>query len=231
MKKLHAILITLPLSCFTLNAMAAATWVDNRYAHTWGPEKNQYKIGIGHIFDNGAGILAGAFYDVGQDFDQMRSTFQEYEGWYPWKLDDQWSITTGGLTDIDNAGTKLSPYVSLDYKPNTVISFSTRYRYNHMTHKERDYNGNMDYNDSHQIDLYLNYQATEKLWLQLNPEFFINTGDYYAANAKKTHWEPSIVARYRVNKQWMPYTEVAWLDKDHNNDNQVRLRIGVRYYF
>ncbi|MCH9406221.1 oligogalacturonate-specific porin KdgM family protein [Pantoea agglomerans] len=231
MKTLKAIVIGLPLSCLTLNAMAAVTWVDNRYAHTWGPEKNQYKIGGGHIFDNGAGVLVSAMYDLGQNFDQMKSSFQEYEGWYPLPLNDKWSVTPGGLTDIDSAGTKLAPYISLDYKFNKVLSFSTRYRYNHMTHKDVDFNGYRDYNDSHQIDVFLNYQATDKLWLQLNPEFFVNTGDFHASNGKKTHWEPSIVARYRIDKHWMPYTEIAWLDKDQNNDNQVRLRIGIRYYF
>ncbi|AUU90757.1 porin [Enterobacteriaceae bacterium ENNIH3] len=235
MKILHATLIGLSLSTLTLNAFAAATWVDNRYAHTWGPEKNQYKIGGGHIFDNGAGVLASAMYDIGTTNQnigrQLKSTFQEFEGWYPFKLDDQWSVTTGGLTDIDSAGSSISPYMSLDYKLNNVLSFSTRYRYNHITRRTADLNGNMSYNDAHQLDFFLNYQATDKLWLQLNPEFFINTNDFHAANGKKTHWEPSIVARYRINQHWMPYTEVAWLDKDKNNDNQIRLRVGIHYYF
>lgn len=208
-----------------------ATWVDNRYAHTTASEKNQYKIGLGHIFDNGAGVLASAMYDLGQDFNQMKSSFQEFEGWYPIPLNEKWTLTPGGLTDIDNKGTKLAPYISLDYKISKTLCFSSRYRYNHMTHKDRDYNGYMDYNDSHQFDLYLNYQATEKLWLQLNPEFFVNTNDFNASNGQKTHWEPSIVARYRVDKHWLPYAEVAWLDQDQNHDDQVRFRLGIRYYF
>lgn len=170
-------------------------------------------------------------YDLGQDFNQMKSSFQEFEGWYPLPLNDRWTLTPGGLTDIDSSGTKLAPYISLDYKISKSLSFSSRYRYNHMTHKDFDYNGRMDYNDSHQIDLYLNYQATEKLWLQLNPEFFVNTNDFNASNGQKTHWEPSIVARYRVNKYWLPYAELAWLDQDQNHDNQVRVRLGIRYYF
>lgn len=193
-------------------------------------KKNQYKIGGGHIFDNGAGLLAGAFYDLGKDFDQFRSTFQEYEGWYPVDLGNGWTFTPGGLTDVTSDGTTLSPYAGLGYKINDIFNIATRYRYNHNTHKSRDNSGEMDYNDSHQVDIYFNYQATDKLWLQFNPEFFINTGDYYAANGNTTHWEPSIVARYRVSPTWMPYGEIAWLDKDQNNDNQVRFRIGVRYY-
>ncbi len=232
MKKSTLLAIGLPLICCTLEAMASATWIDNRYAHTSTLDKNQYKIGAGHIFDNGAGVLVSSMYDLGHDFGQFRSTFQEYEGWYPLPLNDKLSITPGGLTDIDSNGTTLSPYISLDYKFNKIFSMSTRYRYNHLTHQTMDYNSRMDYNDTHQIDLFLNYQATDKLWLQLNPEFFINNGDYYAANGKKTHWEPSIVARYRVNQHWMPYAEVAWLDKNKakDNDDQVRIRLGIRYF-
>nr|WP_318383618.1 oligogalacturonate-specific porin KdgM family protein [uncultured Enterobacter sp.] len=230
MKKLTYLAIAAPLACCTLNAMASATWIDNRYAHTTASEKNQYKIGIGHIFDNGAGILASSMYDLGQHGDQLRSTFQEYEGWYPFALDEHWTLSPGGLTDIDSGGTKLAPYIGLDYKFSKIFSIGSRYRYNHMTHKERDYNGEMDFNDTHQLDVFFNYQATDKLWLQLNPEFFINTGDYYASNGQKTHWEPSIVARYRVDQHWLPYAEVAWLDQDQNHDDQVRIRLGIRYY-
>jgi hypothetical protein len=80
MKKSTYFTIALPLTLFTMNAFSAATWVDNRYAHTTASEKNQYKIGAGHIFDNGAGILVSAMYDLGQNFDQMRSTFQNMKG-------------------------------------------------------------------------------------------------------------------------------------------------------
>jgi hypothetical protein len=157
MKILHATLIGLSLSTLTLNAFAAATgWII--VMHTWGPEKNQYKIGGGHIFDNGAGVLASAMYDIGTTNQnigrQLKSTFQEFEGWYPFKLDDQWSVTTGGLTDIDSAGSSISPYMSLDYKLNNVLSFSTRYRYNHITRRTADLNGNMSYNDAHQLDFF-----------------------------------------------------------------------------
>ena len=125
MKKSRTLCIAIPLSCFTLNAIAAATWVDNRYAHTTASEKNQYKIGLGHIFDNGAGVLASAMYDLGQDFNQMKSSFQEFEGWYPLPLNEKWTLTPGGLTDIDNKGTKLAPYISLDYKISKTLSFSS----------------------------------------------------------------------------------------------------------
>lgn len=230
MSKKVLLFIGVPLTCLSLNAISA-TWVENRYAHTTAVNKNQYKIGAGHIFDNGSGLLAAAFYDLGKNNDQMKSTFQEFEGWHPIKVNDKWSITVGGLTDIDTNGTKLSPYTSINYNITKVLNVSTRYRYNHMTHKDKDLNGDMDYNDSHQLDLYLNYQATDKLWLQLNPEYIVNTNEFHASNGKKSHWEPSIVTRYRIDKNWMPFAEVAWLDKDQNDDDQIRFRLGVRYYF
>lgn len=230
MNKIALLFIGVPLTCFTLNATAAATWIENRYAHTTSVQKNQYKLGAGHIFDNGAGLLAATFYDLGSDFDQMKSTFQEFEGWYPIKFDDKWSVTVGGLTDIDSNGVKLAPYASLNYVINKTVNVSARYRFNKMMHKEKDLNGDMDYNDSHQYDLYLNWQATDKLWLQFNPEYIVNINEFNAANGEKGHWEPAVVARYRMNKNWMPFAEVAWLDEDQFGHDQVRYRLGIRYY-
>jgi len=34
-----------------------------------------------------------------------------------------------------------------------------RYRYNHMTHKDMNINGDMEDNDSHLLDVFVNYQA------------------------------------------------------------------------
>jgi hypothetical protein len=46
MKILRTLLIGIPLSCFTLNTFAAATWVDNRYAHTTASEKISIKLAL-----------------------------------------------------------------------------------------------------------------------------------------------------------------------------------------
>ncbi|WP_409456020.1 oligogalacturonate-specific porin KdgM family protein [Pseudescherichia sp.] len=33
-----------------------------------------------------------------------------------------------------------------------------------------------------------------------------------------------------MNKHWRPFLGLGWLDKDENHDNQVRVRIGIRYF-
>lgn len=214
----------------SLNAAASSTWVDNRYAHITGSEKNQYKIGGGHTFDNGATVLAAWLYDAGKNFDQFKSSFQEYEGWYPVNLSPDWTLSPGLLSDVDQAGTKIAPYAMLEYRVSGDLSVAGRYRYNHMTHKDVNINGEMEYNDSHLLDVFVNYQATDKLWLQLTPEFSMNAGDFRSPNGKRTHWEPNIAAHYQLNKHWRPFVELGWLDRDENHDNQVRVRIGIRYF-
>ncbi|MCS0522645.1 oligogalacturonate-specific porin KdgM family protein [Enterobacter hormaechei] len=218
------------LTVFCAQACASSTWVDNRYAHITAVERNQYKIGVGHEFDSGAVILASSIYEMGKNFNQFKSSFQEYEGWYPVTLTDRLTLLPGALVDTDSDGTKVGGSAMIDYRLAEGLSAGGRYRYNHMTYKQRNLNQDMAYNDAHLIDLFVNYQATDKLWLQFNPQYTVNAGDFNSANGHKTHWETSLVAQYRLNKRWMPYTELAWLDQDQNNDNQFRLRIGIKYF-
>ncbi|MDU4361417.1 oligogalacturonate-specific porin KdgM family protein [Klebsiella oxytoca] len=124
----------------------------------------------------------------------------------------------------------MAPYAMLEYRVSGDLSVAGRYRYNHMTHKDVNINAGMEYNDSHLLDVFVNYQATDNLWLQLNPEFSINAGDFRSPNGKRTHWEPNIAAHYQLNKHWRPFAELGWLDRDENHDNQVRVRIGIRYF-
>ncbi|EXU74208.1 oligogalacturonate-specific porin KdgM family protein [Erwinia mallotivora] len=118
----------------------------------------------------------------------------------------------------------------LEYRVSGDLSVAGRYRYNHMTHKDVNINGKMEYKDSHLLDVFVNYQATDKLWLLLDPEFSINTGDFRSPNGKRMHWEPNIAAHYQLNKYWRAFAELGWLDRDENHDNQVCVRIGIRYF-
>lgn len=228
--KIRRLIFGLAVPLVSLQAAASSTWIDNRYAHITASETNQYKIGVGHTFDNGAGLLASSIYDLGKDVNQFKSAFQEYEGWYPFALDDRWSLSPGMLSDVTSSGTKVAPYLVLNYQFTDSLGVAGRYRYNHMTHRERNLNSDMAYNDSHLFDIFVNWQASDRLWVQFNPEYAINTGEFHAPNGHRAHWEPNVAARYQLNRHWAPYMELGWLDKDQNHDSQVRIRVGVRYY-
>lgn len=228
--KLNIFVSSLMLLSFPFYVNASSSWVDTRYAHITGAETNQYKIGVGHEFDSGAVFLASSLYDMGKDFNQFKSSFQEFEGWYPIRLSDNWSVVPGALMDVNSAGTKIAGSVMLNHKLSNKMSIAERYRYNHMTHRENDLNQVRSYNDVHQLDLFINYQATNNFKLFLNPQYNVNTGNFKAPNGRKAHWENNLGAQYWMSKKWMPYTELAWLDRDKNHDNQFRIRIGIKYF-
>ena len=210
---------------------ASQTWIDNRYAHVYSAETNQYKIGIGHLFDNKSGLLASSVYDLGQNFQQFKSAFQEFEGWYNVDLDQHWSLQPGGLVDTTSDGNIISPYFGVNYSFNPGVLLGFRYRYNHNTKKTIDLSGVPEYDDTHHMSIFFSQQVTEKLSIQFIPELLINTNNFREANGSKHHWEIALAGRYRINANWVPYSEITWLDRDQNNDNLIRLRVGVRYYF
>ncbi|KQW99721.1 hypothetical protein ASC84_19665 [Acinetobacter sp. Root1280] len=82
--KLNPFVFALGISILlvSLHANASTTWIDNRYGHITSSDKNQYKIGFGHIFENDAGILVSSIYDLGQPLNHFEKSFQEIEGWY-----------------------------------------------------------------------------------------------------------------------------------------------------
>lgn len=57
MKISYALLIGLPLTFTTLNAFSAATWIDNRLAHTTASEKTNIKSALGIFLITAQGFL------------------------------------------------------------------------------------------------------------------------------------------------------------------------------
>lgn len=208
----------------------ATSWFDVREQYNTYTNQNQNKLGFGHIFDDGSGVLISNLNSTGEHLDRYYSSFQEYEGWYNIKLNDKVSMAPGGLVDVSATGTTQAPYFGATYTLDKQLSIGGRYRYNHQSGVTTNTLGDLKHNDTHQLDMFISYQVTPKLWMQINPEYFMNTNDFKSTNGKSSHWEPSLIARYRFNQQWMGYTEATWLDKAADNSNIMRYRVGVRYF-
>ncbi|EKY4856704.1 porin OmpL, partial [Enterobacter hormaechei] len=46
------------------------------------------------------------------------------------------------------------------------------------------------------------------------------------------HWEITNKFSYKIDRNWLPYFELQWLDRwnDYNRE-QYRIRLGLRYSF
>ncbi|MEG7493455.1 oligogalacturonate-specific porin KdgM family protein, partial [Enterobacter hormaechei] len=64
------------------------------------------------------------------------------------------------------------------------------------------------------------------------PHFFQRVNDYHSKNGKDHHWEITNKFSYKIDRNWLPYLELQWLDRwnDYNRE-QYRIRLGLRYSF
>lgn len=212
---------------------AAGGYIEIREAWNSASEEHQLKLGAGYNFDNGAGVIYQSAFNTGQSLDQLKHSFDEIEGWYPlWKINKSTTFFVGGLVNVTKDGSTTAPYVHVAYNANKDLVLVAKYKYNHLNHMTSNVYGEMDYNDNHQLILVANYKITDTLAYEFEPNLYINTADYDRKNNKDHSWEINNKLTWKMTQQWRPFIQISWLDRDSKNHaEQIRIRLGIRYYF
>ena len=131
-----------------------------------------------------------------------------------------------------SAGSGGAVYLDTNYKFTDWFNLTFRYRYNHNNYDTPDYNGQMDKNDTHEFANYWNFKVTDAFFYTFEPHFFQRVNDYHSKNGKDHHWEITNKFSYRIDRNWLPYLELQWLDRWNGyNREQYRIRLGLRYSF
>ncbi len=210
----------------------AGGYLEVREAWNSASEEHQFKVGAGYNFQNGAGLIYQSAYNTGK-LDQLKHSFDEVEGWYPlWKINDDLTFFAGGLINSTNAGSTTAPYAQLGYVITDDLVMAFKYRYNHMNYETKDLNKEMNYNDSHQLILVVNYKINDELSYEFEPNYYLNTNEYNRKNGKDHSWELNNKFTWKMTQAWRPFIQLSWLDRDvGNNAEQYRIRLGIRYYF
>jgi predicted porin len=210
----------------------AGGYLEVREAWESASEEHQFKLGAGYNFDNGAGLLFQTVYNTGE-LNQLKHSFDEIEGWYPlWKITDKLTISPGGIINSTNAGSTTSPYVQLGYSINPDLAAAFKYRFNHMNYRTRSLDQEMEYNDNHQLVMVVNYKISEVLSYEFEPDLYINTQNYNRKNGKDHSWEVNHKFSWKMTRNWRPFVQLSWLDRDTGNHaERYRIRLGMRYYF
>lgn len=227
--KLALLMTTLVIST---GAEAGRAYLETRTAYNTASDLSEVILRGGYHFDGGQGLMATNAYNVGK-FDQVKHSYNELEGWYPiFRPTDKWTITTGGLVNSNSAGSGGSVYLDNNYKFLPSFNLTVRYRYNRSNYDTIDFNGNSARNDTHEIANYWNFKISEQFNYTFEPHYFIRTNDFYSKNGKSHHWEITNTFRYKIDNNWMPYLDLQWLDRwNYYNQEQYRIRVGVRYTF
>ena len=212
MKRIVTALVVSSVSC----SAVAGAYVETREAYNTASELHEVILRAGYNFDNGAGLMFTNAYNVGK-WDELKHSYNEIEGWYPlFKPTDKLTFQPGGLLNDSSAGSGGAIYLDTNYK------FLDWF----------NYNGQMDKNDTHEFANYWNFKVTDAFFYTFEPHFFQRVNDYHSKNGKDHHWEITHKFSYKIDKNWLPYLELQWLDRwnDYNRE-QYRIRLGLRYSF
>nr|WP_256098360.1 porin OmpL [Superficieibacter electus] len=198
--------ITIMLSSLISTSVFAGAYVENREAYNLASDQQEIMLRAGYNFDMGAGIMLTNTYTLQRE-DELKHGYNEIEGWYPlFKPTDRLTIQPGGLITDKSISSSGAAYLEVNYKFTPWFNLTVRNRYNHNNYSSVDLNGDRDNNDTYEIGNYWNFIITDKF---------------------------SYTFRYRLDKHWLPYFELRWLDRNvepyHREQNQIR--IGAKYFF
>ncbi len=105
-------------------------------------------------------------------------------------------------------------YLDVNYKFVPWFNLTVRNRYNHNNYSSTDLSGELDNNDTYEIGTYWNFKITDKFSYTFEPHYFMRVNDFNSSNGKDHHWEITNTFRYRINRNWLPYFELRWLDRN-----------------
>lgn len=236
MNKIKLAINTLLISgaiCYSVQAVAGP-FVEVRERFRTNTNLHQLKLGGGYYFENGAGVLISQFYNMGNDYQQFKHSFNEYEGWYPvWKSDDKkWRVDVGAQFDSDANGSSECGNIGFLYYISDMFTTGARYRYINMNHKNINHEGDLAYANQHQIDYYFNVKFNNQLTLALNPTYYYHMNDFRGKNDKNYHLEMMATLFYKMTDHWAFGPHVGWMDKDAADNRQAWLvGLTTRYYF
>ena len=205
-----------------------------RYNYYTAGNNNFLEFKYLHIYDNSAGLLLTAYNDLGHHVDQIKSTGNEGEFWYPLYVNNEntFRLMGGAQLTVLTAGSFVCANLGVFYNLQDDLSVGTRYRYVKFNYKTVDLNGNQAYSDFHQLDYYINYTFNQKWAMEFNATNNIYVNDFHRATGRKDNWEIKNTIKYHLNDTWTLQPQVGWYERDISQHREnFLLSMAVVYKF
>ncbi|WP_084276366.1 oligogalacturonate-specific porin KdgM family protein [Erwinia mallotivora] len=235
MKKLmmRSILVMTGITSAT-NVMAlefTSPALDFREAWMSGSKMFQTKLQISTVIEKNVYFSYQNTINHGKDFSQFKNNYSEIEMAYNIPVTDKFSIIPDAVFNWGRSGTHIDPYLKLGYQLTPDIGLMAGYRYYHLNYKSVNLDGDQQRNDSHEYDLWFNWQVTDRIFFNYNPVYLHKAGNFYYGNNKKSMWQHTVYFNYRYDQHWLPYIDLSDLGRAGNGEKEYRIRMGIRYSF
>lgn len=221
--------------CFSVNTASAIeltdSWLNFREAYFTGSEQFQSKFEYGAKFDNGLYFAIQNTSGHGKRLDKFKSRYNEAETNYRIPLSSRVFFWPGAVYNWSASGSAFDPYVKLGVKATDSVMLAGGYRYNRNNYKSLTINGDRDNDYNHEINFWADWTVNEKIWTGYNFTYHKRSADFRYGNGTTENYEHSLAVSYNVDKNFTPYTDVTWLDKAGNGNNETRFRVGLFYHF
>ncbi|MDQ1214220.1 oligogalacturonate-specific porin KdgM family protein [Pantoea anthophila] len=222
------ILIT-PLSAFSLNFSSPA--LDVREAYTSGSKMFQTRLQISSVINDNIWFSYQNTINNGSNLSEFKNNYSEIEVSYAIPLSERFSFIPDLVFNWGHKGSHIDPYLKFNYQIIPRFGVMAGYRYYHYNYKTQSLNDSQQRNSSHEYDLWLNWQVTDKLFVNYNPVFLQKQNDFCFGNNRKNMWQHTLYLSYQYDAHWKPYTDISDLGRAGNGDKEYRMRVGMKYSF
>lgn len=234
MKKIMAgIVITSTLGLLNSFSASAVEFtspaLDFREAYISGSKMFQTRLQISSVINDNIWFSYQNTINHGPHLAEFKSNYSEVETAYTIPVTDKFSVIPDMVFNWGKAGTHIDPILKVSYQLQPDFSVMAGYRYYHNNYKAENIYSVEERNNSHEYDLWFNWQVTKKVFLNYNPVFLQKQNDFRFGNGKKTMWQHTVYANYKYDDRWTPYIDLSDLGRAGNGDKEYRVRIGVKY--
>jgi predicted porin len=229
MKHVTGILIFFIL---TSTQALAGPFLEGREGYNLATDQQEILLRVGYNFDVGAGVMLSNTYNM-QRKEELKHNYNEIEGWYPLKVTDNLTFQPGGLVNDKSIGSSGAFYMDVNYRFAPWFNLTVRNRYNYNNYSSTDFNNECDSNDTYDIGNYWNFAVTDKLSYTFEHHYITHLNNFHSSNGKRYNWEITNTFKYQLNKNWLPYLDLRWLDRNSEpyHKEQTQIRVGARYSF
>ncbi|WP_367395642.1 oligogalacturonate-specific porin KdgM family protein [Pantoea sp. Ep11b] len=219
----------MPLSAFALDF--SSTGVDIREAYTTGSKMFQTRLQISTVINDSVSFSYQNTINNGSNYTEFKNNYSEVEVTYAIPLTDRFSFIPDMVFSWGHKGSHIDPYLKFNYQLSPQFGVMAGYRYYHYNYKTPCLDDSLQRNSSHEYDLWLNWQVTDKLFVNYNPVYLQKQNDFHFGNNKKEMWQHTLYLSYQYDSHWKPFGDISDLGRAGNGDKEYRMRIGLKYLF
>ena len=203
--------------------------LDFREAYMSGSKMFQTRLQISSVINDKIWLSYQNTINHGDKLQQFKNNYSEVEAAYNIPVTDKFSVIPDMVFNWGKRGTHIDPILKVSYQLSPDVGVMVGYRYYHNNYKSNSIYSEEQRDNTHEYDLWFNWQMTNRVFFNYNPVLLQKQNDFRFGNGKKTTWQHTVYFNYKYDERWTPYIDLSDLGSAGNGDKEYRVRVGIKY--